>query len=289
MIDYSKISNKWLEWVKSVVPEVCDRSPESLLMPDSFGEKDPNGISPYSTTDKSLANCDGNLNFLSPCKKILDIGSGVGRTVQYLKSLGRDALGVTLNEDEVRIAKEVLDVDLHYGDMHLLPDEWSQSFDGVLMWDSLEHSICPVGALREVHRILKPNGRLIIEMDDLVYVESVVHYYVPVQAQLKELLGICGFKIMRIRQWGKEEGGTYECVKVEDNWVEGSACGSHEAVKDRVSTNHRYLEHNHLREYNRKIKARHHTDYLDLSWSDIKDPLPSLEETEIEIIKTEKK
>lgn len=96
--------------------------------------------------------------FPSP-SKLLFLGCGDGSEVKVAKNLGHDAWGATLNLGNVRYAAETLGLEhIFYLDAHILPPEWSESFDGVLGFQYLEHSPAPILMLLEVYRILRSGG-----------------------------------------------------------------------------------------------------------------------------------
>jgi len=106
-----------------------------------------------------------------PGMRILDVGSGRGEIVLHCARLGAQAYGVDFSAVANRLARQLLtresDVSGHTGiaqaDAKLLPFP-AQYFDRVLMFDIVEH-LHPWElhqAYVEVHRVLKPDGRLII-------------------------------------------------------------------------------------------------------------------------------
>jgi predicted SAM-dependent methyltransferase len=74
--------------------------------------------------------------------------------------------GVELNGDVARFASEKYGLDIAIGTLEeaRLPDN---AFDAVTMWDVLEHVYDPATTLAEIHRILKPDGVLVIRVPNL--------------------------------------------------------------------------------------------------------------------------
>ena len=128
------------------------------------------------------------IGFLNDCQRILDAGSGVGNVVQWLREQGRQATGLTYNTMEVRFAKTPLD----YGDIHQMPYE-DGSFDGAICWDVLEHCVAPLIALKELHRVLVPDGKLLLFVPGQPWVECGYHVLVPTIRQTLWLLRLAGF------------------------------------------------------------------------------------------------
>jgi SAM-dependent methyltransferase len=98
-------------------------------------------------------------------RRILDIGCGPGLYAAELVQRGADVVGF---DDSVRLARlarqrtgSVADLRVH--DVRE-PLDWlgSESFDAAIMALVLHHLEDPVPALREVHRVLRPGGRLVV-------------------------------------------------------------------------------------------------------------------------------
>ncbi len=97
-----------------------------------------------------------------PKGRLLDIGCGVGDFLLQIKKLGWDIMGVEPSEQARTIAESRL------GFKPLLPSEYSslpdQSFDVITMWHVLEHVDDLKFQTKELKRLLKPGGRLIIAL-----------------------------------------------------------------------------------------------------------------------------
>lgn len=97
---------------------------------------------------------------LSPGTRVLDVGCGRGVALRSLADHGLECHGFEVSADAVcgidsrilvRIAPSLADA--AYPDQH---------FDEIILWHVLEHVTNPREVLREVHRLLKPNGTLIV-------------------------------------------------------------------------------------------------------------------------------
>jgi len=89
-------------------------------------------------------------------KKILDVGAGSGYIVNKLKKAGRDIIGQDMSEESCKA------YNLIYGDMHDLP--WDDDiFDVVIAKGCLEHTLSPRMVVREIWRVLRPNGLLLAD------------------------------------------------------------------------------------------------------------------------------
>ncbi len=95
--------------------------------------------------------------------RILDIGSGCGRTVEYLKEVFRiQAMGVDISETMAGKAKRLnRTLQVMVGDVCRLPYR-DASVDGVLCECVYNLFNDRLPALAEMHRVLSPGGKLII-------------------------------------------------------------------------------------------------------------------------------
>lgn len=95
--------------------------------------------------------------------KFLDFGCGSGRFIGELDSNGKQLYGFDTNSDAVRLAKQnyhgISFKIVKVGQNLPYSDEY---FDGIFMFHVLEHVGSENQAISEVHRILKPNGLLLL-------------------------------------------------------------------------------------------------------------------------------
>ena len=97
--------------------------------------------------------------------KLLDIGCGNGEFVRFASSLGWDAQGLEPDPKAVAVARKSGEAVAQGGFPRTgLPD---RQFDAVTLNHVIEHVHDPVGALREVRRILKPGGAIWIATPNL--------------------------------------------------------------------------------------------------------------------------
>jgi ubiquinone/menaquinone biosynthesis C-methylase UbiE len=96
---------------------------------------------------------------------LLDMGCGIGDNLNSLKDLGYTLYGLDYSEKNIAVAKKFLPekIDLKQGSVLALPFP-SDHFDCITTFEVLEHIGDQYQALREIHRVLKPGGTLIISI-----------------------------------------------------------------------------------------------------------------------------
>jgi SAM-dependent methyltransferase len=90
---------------------------------------------------------------------VLDIGTGPGEIAARLMTASRTVVGVDIAPEMARLAAKVLDGRAYEADAECLPFE-AGSFDGAIAVWVLNHVANPARALAEVHRVLRPGGRM---------------------------------------------------------------------------------------------------------------------------------
>lgn len=103
--------------------------------------------------------------------KILDVGCGLGLILQRLK--GKNAVGIDVNTYALDYAKKAAPMaQLIRGYAKNLPFTAKQ-FDLIFALDLIEHLKKPKSFLKEVHRVLKDYGRLVLSTPDRMSIYSI--------------------------------------------------------------------------------------------------------------------
>lgn len=98
-------------------------------------------------------------------RRLLDVGAATGFFVEQARAAGWDAEGVEPSEWAARYAREQLGQPVRTGTL----DEagvLAAAYDVVTMWEVIEHLPDVGGVLRDVARVLKPGGYLLLSTPD---------------------------------------------------------------------------------------------------------------------------
>lgn len=99
---------------------------------------------------------------LAPGQRVLDVGAGTGVSTQELAASGAYAVGLDLSIGMLQAGRRVRPgVPLLAGDALRLPFP-DAAFDAVTISFALRNVVEPAAALRELARVTRPGGRLVI-------------------------------------------------------------------------------------------------------------------------------
>ena len=103
--------------------------------------------------------------------RVLDVGCGVGRLLLRLQGRGCQVFGIDILRRDLVSARRHLAADpaasLLLGDGGRIPFA-DASFDFVVCTETLEHAADSRLMLRELTRVLKPGGRLVVSVPDML-------------------------------------------------------------------------------------------------------------------------
>ncbi len=146
--------------------------------------------------------------------RLLEIGCAVGFLLVAARERGFDAIGVEMSEWASGIARERFGLDVRCGKLEDVELE-DDSFDVVVLADVIEHLTHPDRTLREIRRVLKPGGRLVLLTPDAGSAMARVlgqrwwgllddHYFYFSRSTLRRFLENEGFEVETLKAQGRE-------------------------------------------------------------------------------------
>jgi 2-polyprenyl-3-methyl-5-hydroxy-6-metoxy-1,4-benzoquinol methylase len=149
-------------------------------------------------------------------KRSLDIGCAAGYFVNYIASRGWDAQGIEVSKPCVSFARDKLG--LNVIDADYLSTEYTEKFDLITLWATIEHLPDPVSVLKKIFSNLRENGMLYISTcrtggffqkkaaDSWRYYNFPEHLYFFSLPNLKKILRENGFTIEKRFTYGSGYG-----------------------------------------------------------------------------------
>lgn len=126
----------------------------------------------HSKTYKNLGNQDVYNSITKSNCTILDIGCGTGALAQKLVCDGHIVDGITISESEKDIVSTICrNVYIHNLE-NGLPKDINQGYDYIICSHVLEHISYPLNLLHDIKTKLKPNGKLVIALPNLMHYKS---------------------------------------------------------------------------------------------------------------------
>lgn len=101
--------------------------------------------------------------------RLLDVACGDGSTCEYFANAGYDVTGFDISATGIERAAERGKGVFCRGNVEERFPFRDQSFDVVFWGDNVEHLLQPMITLGEIHRVLKPNGKLLISCPNMGY------------------------------------------------------------------------------------------------------------------------
>ena len=148
---------------------------------------------------------------LYPCKgNLLDIGCGAGFFLNIAKERGWNCHGLEILPEYIKYAKEnfaLENIRCESLDEPLTYDE--NTFDVVTLWDLIEHLRNPIKSLKQINRVMKPGGLLVIWTPNVknaivlkenwIGYKTLQHLYFFSGDSLNTMLEKAGFKIVSLK------------------------------------------------------------------------------------------
>jgi ubiquinone/menaquinone biosynthesis C-methylase UbiE len=139
-------------------------------------------------------------------KEILDLGCGTGAILQQLGNPEKN-VGIDLADEAVSFCRQRGLTNVQQGDVCALPFE-DASFDALICSSVLYHQWVRdiPAAVREMHRVLRPGGLLLINVPALRFLHSAHDVAVMTarrfrRPEIRKLLVDQNFKILRLTYW----------------------------------------------------------------------------------------
>ncbi len=164
--------------------------------------------------DQRVANARRLLALVPAGGRLLDIGCACGFLLLAARELGFSAEGVEMSAWASEYARRQFGLPVRTGCLETL-DLPPASYDVVVMADTIEHLTDPRTTIRHIHRVLRPEGRLLLLTPDIGSVVARLagarwwgllddHYYYFSRLTLRRLLEDEGFAIDAIRALGRQ-------------------------------------------------------------------------------------
>lgn len=148
------------------------------------------------------------LAYRRPPARLLEIGAAHGGFLRLASSAGFEATGIEMSPSIVEFARRTFEVDMRVGPLETA-GFGDATFDVVVAFDVLEHVHDPAATLREVRRVLRPAGILLVQTPEypargaeelvaaadpfLVHLCAPEHVYLFSASSLEKILARTGF------------------------------------------------------------------------------------------------
>jgi 2-polyprenyl-3-methyl-5-hydroxy-6-metoxy-1,4-benzoquinol methylase len=152
---------------------------------------------------------------ITPPGRLLDVGCGRGIFLSILRENGWEVFGTELSDQAAREARERFGLNVLVGALPSLglPE---RTFDVVTLWHVLEHLPDPLPTLREIRRVMRDDGWVILALPNLAswqakltrgywyHLDPPRHYYFYTPRTLEKMLHHIGFRTVRVRHLSLE-------------------------------------------------------------------------------------
>jgi 2-polyprenyl-3-methyl-5-hydroxy-6-metoxy-1,4-benzoquinol methylase len=144
--------------------------------------------------------------------RLLDVGCSNGAYLAAMREKGWEVEGVEFDRDAVEYARNSRSLKVTQGDVENgLGQLAGASFDVVTVWHVLEHAFDPAAALKQIRRVLKPGGVLMLEVPNYASplaslfkrywfpMDIPRHLYQFTPGTMKMMLAKAGFHRIRVK------------------------------------------------------------------------------------------
>ncbi len=149
-------------------PQLSAADLEKYYLQSYYGPENVKFVSPLERIVEQVnARRAGWINrHLSPASRVLEIGCGRGLLLAALQKKGHQCAGIERSALAAARAREIPGLQIFTAPLaECLFSE--NTFDLVVLWHVLEHLTDPAGTLATIYRLLRPGGRLILEVPNL--------------------------------------------------------------------------------------------------------------------------
>jgi SAM-dependent methyltransferase len=108
--------------------------------------------------------------------RLLDVGAGFGFFLMEMRKKGWEVVGVEISQKAIDYARNVLGLTVHSGPLETIKFPESH-FDVVSGFYIIEHLPNPMAFLKECHRILKPEGILLLRYPHTTPIKNLLHLF----------------------------------------------------------------------------------------------------------------
>jgi SAM-dependent methyltransferase len=105
------------------------------------------------------------------CGILLDIGCATGQFLNHMRATGWEVVGIEPNVEAAAHGRNTYELDIITGTLEESRFA-DNTFDVVTLWDVLEHMSDPKSTLREIARILRPAGLLVVSTPNPTCIEA---------------------------------------------------------------------------------------------------------------------
>ncbi len=196
--------------------------------------------------------------------KVLDAGAGGGELMCLLRHCGHQVHGIEPNIGYAEYAREQYGLDLDvcfFEDASLEPE----SFDAIVLFHVLEHLENPLLEIQRLRRFLKPGGKFIIEVPNVMYTRCfpaakwhIGHLYNFNTVTLAAVAVQAGLEVVKVEALG--DGGNVRGVFVNNDPVEAYCLdGNFQAVHQRLESHsvagHLFSPHPYIRPLKKILRS----------------------------------